>query len=82
MIVDIEPFAISNIGLKADIRMPDFQLGSTNGHAVCYILNENDVVLKLERVFIPDEIYAQWGQDDMFVVNYVLQQMNLIAAQE
>lgn len=82
MIVDIQPTTIAHIGVKVEIRIPDFQLGATTGLAVGFVLNEQGGVVKAEQITLPAEIYAQWGQDDRFIADYVLQQMNLIAADE
>lgn len=82
MIVNIQPTPITPVGVKVNIRMPDFELGATSGIAIAVIFNSEDNVVKSEKVLIPPEVYSQWGQDDNFITNYVLEQMNLIVVDE
>lgn len=78
MIVNITPFSVAYSANKVEIRMDDFKLGATTGMCTVYFFDDYRVI-KVERVEIPEEVYTQWGQDDWFVVNYVLDQLNLIA---
>lgn len=79
MIVNIEP--LSQSITQVQIRVIDFNLMATS--CVCEVAYMSEsVCVRVEKVDIPEEIYTQWGTDDSVIVNYVLQQLNLIAAEE
>ena len=82
MILNIEPYTVSHVGSKVEISMPEFQLGLTESVAYAHIMTEQGMIVKVERVPIPPEVYAEWGQDDRFIVDYVLEQLNIIEATE
>lgn len=80
MIINIEPYTVSQVGVSVDIQMPQFELGATSGYAYVYISAENGAIVKTDRVLIPPEVYAEWGQDDRFIVDYVMEQLGLVEA--
>lgn len=82
MIINIEPYTVSFVGTKVDIQMPLFELGATSGYAYAQIMTADGRIVKSERVQIPPEVYAGWGEDDRYIVNYVLEQLNIIEAVE
>jgi hypothetical protein len=45
-------------------------------------MTEPGMIVKSERVLIPPEVWQEWGQDDRFIVDYVLDQLNIIEAVE
>lgn len=77
MIIEIEPYAVTNVGTRVDIQMPSFELGATFGYAYAHISTDDGMIVKTERVLIPAEVYGEWGQDDKFIVDYVMQQLDL-----
>jgi hypothetical protein len=82
MIINIEPFTVAFVGTKVDIQMPMFALGATEGYAYAQIMTADGRVVKSERVYIPPEVYAGWGEDDRYIVDYVMEQLNIIEAVE
>jgi hypothetical protein len=78
MIVHIEPCAVSRVGTEVDIQMPQFELGAVSGYASVYVRTEDGIVVKTDRVLIPPEVYTEWGQDDRFIVDYVMEQLGLV----
>lgn len=82
MILNIEPYPVSHIGTKVEISIPQFELGATEGYAYAHIMTELGMIVKSERVLIPSEVWQEWGQDDRFIVDYVLEQLNIIEAVE
>lgn len=80
MIIYIEPVSVVHTGAKVEIRIPNFELGATTCIVVAYIHNNEGEVIKAESITIPPEVYSQWAEDDDFICNYVLEQMNCIRA--
>lgn len=78
MIANIAPITITHTATKIEILMNEFKLGATTGSCTVYLMDEFRVV-DAKRVDIPEEVYATWGTDDSFIVDYVLQVLNLIA---
>jgi hypothetical protein len=82
MIVQITPTSVTNTSTSVEVTMPDFKLGSTEGNARVIFMTSEGAFIDLKHIPIPPEVYVQWGTDDNFIVNYVLQQLNLIATEE
>jgi hypothetical protein len=80
MIVNIQPFMVTYTGTKVEIAMPEFQLASTDGYAWAHVMTTEGRIIKSDRVYIPAATWSAWGQDDSVIVNYVLGQLNIIAA--
>lgn len=77
MIVNIEPLPQSIT--QVQIRVIDFNLMATSCTCEVAYISES-VCVRVEKVDIPEDVYAQWGTDDNVIVSYVLQQLDLIAA--
>lgn len=82
MIVQISPTTIAQTASNLEITMPEFKLASVDGNARVLFLTSEGAGIKVQFVYIPPEVYSQWGEDDNYIVNYVLEQLNLIAAEE
>lgn len=78
MIVNIEPITFSETSDHIQITLDDFQLNATTGKCRVYFYDINTSrVLKVEHVTIPESVYANWGTDDQFIVDYVVQALNV-----
>lgn len=82
MIINIEPYTVAHTGTKVEVTMPQFELGATDGYAYAHIFEESGRIVKSERVHIPPEVWQEWGQDDRFIVDYVLAELNIIEVTE
>lgn len=80
MIVQISPTTIAQTASNLEITMPEFKLGDTEGTARVIFLTSEGAAADIKYIHIPPDVYSQWGTDDSFIVNYVLEMLNLIAA--
>ena len=80
MFVNIVPVTVSQVGTKVFVQIPQFELGATEGEAQAHVSTETGFFIRSERVPIPPEVYAEWGQDDRFIVDYVMEQLGLVEA--
>lgn len=76
MIVNIEPVTFSETSSTVQITLEDFELNATTGKCRVYFYNNNRVI-KVEYVTIPEGVYANWGTDDQFIIDYVVQTLNI-----
>lgn len=61
---------------KLELSFENFTLHAVDGYVnVTYFTNAGFIV-HIERVYIPPNIYSQWGTDDTFITDYVLQQIH------
>lgn len=81
MIVDIEPFSVSFSCTKLDVVLPSFELGATDCTVYADLTLDSGAVVKREIVHIPPDVYANWGQDDKFIVDYVAKKLNIMVLQ-
>jgi hypothetical protein len=75
--ISIDPVSLSSNATNVLVTMPSFELGATEGTAYVSMFSEDDRILTSKRVDIPPTIYAQWKEDDNFIIDYVLQQLNV-----
>lgn len=77
MDITINPVNVTHTCNRIQISMDDFTLNATTGMCRVYFYNTAGVVVKVERIQIPEEVYVNWGVDDQFIVDYVLETLNL-----
>lgn len=76
--VNIVPVTFSYTCNRVQITIDDFQLLATSATCRVYFYNgDTGSVIKVQSVTIPEDIYAEWGTDDQFIIDYVLQTLNL-----
>lgn len=80
MIIDISPVQVSHECTKIEVIMPTFNLGATEGFVYVNFMTVNGAVVRSEMVTIPESVYVDWGVDDTYIVNYVMSELNIIAA--
>ena len=85
MIVSIEPHTLSQQFTTVQISLPYFSF-QTPVYANVLFRNPDETgpfscSCRNKTVEIPADIYAQWGTDDQYIINYVLGQLGLTQAQ-
>lgn len=74
--VSIKPINIpkKGIGTKMIVGVDSYKLLNTNIKCFCRILSDTDkVLMKAKNIEIPIEIYNEWGDNDMALVEYIAQ---------
>lgn len=83
MIIDIVPVITSTTYTKVDISFLTSRFQPPYTAMVIFQLNEevqnsdSPSHTKIKYVDIPQDIYAQWGTDDSFIIDYVLEACGL-----
>lgn len=80
MPIPIVPIETVRECTQIEIVMPSFSLNATEGFVYVYFMTADGNTFKSERVEIPSNIYAEWGTDDMYIVQYAMAQLNIIGA--
>jgi hypothetical protein len=76
-IVNIVPTTLSFEVSQIEITFEQFQLNAVSGFVYVRYCNNLGQIFKIEKVYIPSDVYQEWGQDDDFIINYVLEQLVL-----
>lgn len=75
--IQIVPIPTTFVVTHVRISLSPFSLFATETTAsVDYMINE-DRAIDRKVVHIPPDIYAYWGTDDTFIVDYVLEQLGI-----
>lgn len=74
--IDVKPQNVQFEIVKIGISLDNFVLYAVDARATVRYLTANGITVKVESIYIPPEIYSQWGTDDTFIVDYVLQQIH------
>ena len=73
--IKIEPYPINRSIDHVKVFIDNFQLLATSGSATVYEYDVSDTLLNVSRVPIPVDTWTSWGSDDMFIVDFVLDQL-------
>lgn len=82
MNINIVPIKKTLVCNRIQLEMDNFQLKATKGSCKVLFYNEMWEYVKMERVEIPEDVYANWGIDDQIIVHYVLNALQLQEASE
>jgi hypothetical protein len=74
---NIIPVEKTTLETKVLLDFPIFQLNATEADIYVTFYDSNDIFVERKIVHIPPEIYAQWGTDDDFLVDYVFSELNI-----
>ena len=75
--IAVVPKAITKTIHHVAIAIDNFTLNATEGGASVYEYSEDNRVIDVVRVSIPTDIWTTWGQDDNFIIDYVLTELDL-----
>ena len=78
----ILPYPISTAVDHIKIFVDNFQLNAIDCFCSVYEYDENDKLLNVHRVYIEPELYAEWGIDDNYLVELVLDKLGYIRKPE
>ena len=74
--VDITPVPLPNpVVTSVRMSMINYVLHATEFDVMAYSQDSSGRAVGSQMVHIPPEICSQWGTDDDFIVDYVLQQL-------
>lgn len=77
----IVPTLQSSVATAVTITVPSFELHATEMDVYATLQDSSGRYVDRKVVRIPPDIYAGWGADDMYIVDYVLTELGLIKEQ-
>lgn len=77
--ISVVPKPVMQEITKAQLSMPTFSLHATQDVVYVTLMTADNKVIDRKAVDIPPDVYTAWGQDDSFIVGYVLEQLDLEA---
>lgn len=75
--IEITPIPQTREIAKVQLSVPQFVLNAKNMDVNAIMYTKDDQFVKAQYVHIPDDVYAEWGQDDDHIIDYVLTQLNI-----
>jgi ABC-type antimicrobial peptide transport system permease subunit len=73
----IAPFAVTKQATKIQLMIPSFELNETVMDVYVMLSTDDGRVVDSRTVHIPPDVYAKWGTDDDYIVNYVASQVGV-----
>jgi len=73
--IEIQPYPINKEISYLKIFLDNFQLNAKEGVCSVYEYTSTDCLINVSRVPIPHEIYSEWGTNDDYIVEFVLDQL-------
>lgn len=64
------------------VQMLDFQLNAVDGNVLVYIYDKDDFKIDCRRLYIPPDVWTEWGTDDDFLIDYCIQTLGMIRKPE
>lgn len=75
--IPIAPFSVTKQATKIQLTVPSFQLNETEMDVYVTLYSDDDHLVDTRIIHIPPAVYAQWGTDDDYIVNYVITQLGV-----
>lgn len=76
--ISIEPFPAMFMATQVEVTMPLFSLNATDGTVLVDLYTTEQRVIERKTVYVPPDIYSQWGSDDNFIIDYVLNEIGIV----
>ena len=73
--VPIVPFPLNNSIAYVRVSVENFQLHATDCWLQVFEYDADDKFLNMSRVYVPPEIYSEWGTQDDYLVEFALDQL-------
>lgn len=70
--IPIAPYPINRSIDHVKVFIDNFELLATSGSATIYEYDASDTLLNVSRVPIPADVWLEWGTDDLFIIDYVV----------
>ena len=80
--IKIEPYPIDTAIASVSVSVENFTLNATDCWLQVIEYDANNKFLNVSRVYVPPEIYMDWGSNDDYLIEYCLEQLNFIRKPE
>lgn len=74
-IIEIEPYPIDTAIHYVKVYLEGIKLNAVDCYCSVYEYDVNRRLLNMTRVYVPPEIYAEWGTSDDYIIDYCLDQL-------
>lgn len=75
--IPIAPFSVTKQATKMQLTIPSFQLNETEMDVYATLYSADDRLVDTRTIHVPPDVYAKWGTDDNYIVNYVVSQIGV-----
>lgn len=75
--IDVQPTDVVRSCVKLRMSINNFQLKATNCTVNVQKYDASNILIDIVNVFINDEEYAQWLNDDEYIINLVLTKLGM-----
>ena len=80
--IPIVPYPIDTSISSVSVSVENFTLNALDCWLQVFEYDANDKFLNMNRVYVPSEIYAEWGTNDDSIVDHCLEQLGFIRKPE
>lgn len=80
--VEIVPYPLDNSIVYVSVSVENFQLNAVDCWLQVYEYDANNKFLNVNRVYVPSEIYQDWGTNDDYLVEYALDTLGFVRKPE
>jgi hypothetical protein len=80
-IIPVSPVEMTRTCRKVRMTINNFQLNATDCTVSVIKYDENEQFLENVGVYISPEEYSEWGRDDTYIINLVLEKIGLVREQ-
>lgn len=70
--IEIEPYPTDPRIKYLQIFVENFALKSVDGWVSVYEYDDDDMIINMNRTYIPVDIWGDWSRDDEYLIEYVL----------
>ena len=70
--VEIVPYPLDTNISFISVSVENFQLNAVDCWLQVYEYDANNKFLNVNRVYVPSEIYQDWGTNDQFIIDFAL----------
>lgn len=80
--IEIEPYPIDSTIHHIKIYVENFHLNRRDCWCLVHQYDKDDVMITATRVYVPPEIYMDWGTNDSYLEDWVMDYLGMIRKRE
>lgn len=73
--IEIKPYPIDQSIAYVRVMIENFELNAIECYCSVYEYGKDDKFINMSRVYIPPEVYQNWGVSDDYIIDYCLDQL-------
>jgi hypothetical protein len=80
--IDIVPYPLDRQIDHLKVFVDNFRLGATDCFCTVYEYDVNGILLNVHSVYIEPELYSEWGTNDTYLIDIVLDKLGYVQRDE